>query len=87
MGPPSSPNVNRLMIALVDDLPRSSWGGRLPNVNTGDVFWAPARNAVSLVAAGLAEYAPGGTVAPPPEPPYTAHGTAGFAKGASNASP
>lgn len=81
------PYVNRLMIALVDDLAVSSWGGRLPSVNTGDAFWAPARNAVSLVAAGQAEYAPDGTPAPPPEPPHTVHGTAGFGKGASNSSP
>jgi hypothetical protein len=75
------------MIALIDGLNRSAWSGRLPNVNAGEAFWAPARNAVSLVAAGQAEYAPDGTVAPPPEPPHTVHGTAGFGKGASNASP
>jgi hypothetical protein len=80
------PAPNRLMIALVDGLNRSAWSGRLPNVNTGEAFWAPARNAVSLVAAGQAEYAPDGTVAPPPEPPNTVHGTPGFAAGTSNSS-
>lgn len=79
------PYVQRLMIALTD-LSRSSWAGRLPNVHDGDPFWASASDAVSLVAAGQAEYAPDGTVAPPPEPAYTAHGTPGFAAGTSNSS-
>jgi len=83
MGTPLPPGVNRLMIALTD-LSRSSWSGRLPDVHDGDPFWASARDAVSLVAAGQAEYAPDGTVAPPPEPPHTVHGTAGFGAGTSN---
>lgn len=86
MGFPLAPGPNRLMIALTD-LSRSSWAGRLPNANTGDAFWASARDAVSLVAAGQAEYAPDGTVAPPPEPAHTVHGTPGFGAGTSNSSP
>jgi hypothetical protein len=74
------------MIALTD-LSRSSWAGRLPNVHLNDPFWASARDAVSLVAAGQAEYAPDGTVAPPPEPAHTVHGTPGFGAGTSNSSP
>ena len=87
MGSPLPPGTQRLMIALVDGLNRSAWSGRLPNVNTGEAFWAPARNAVSLVAAGQAEYAPADTVAPPPEPPHTVHGTPGVGAGTSNSSP
>lgn len=75
------------MIALIDGLNVSAWSGRLPNVNAGEAFWAPARNAVSLVAAGQAEYAPDGTIAPPPEPPHTVHGTPGVGAGTSNSSP
>jgi hypothetical protein len=73
------------MIALTD-LSQASWSGRLPNVTTGEAFWASIRDAPSLVASGLAEYAPPDTVAPPPEPRYTVHGTAGFAAGTSNSS-
>ena len=86
MGSPLPPGARRLMIALVDGLNVSSWSGRLPDVRIGDAFWAPARNAVSLVAAGQAEYAPDGTIAPPPEPAFTVHGTPGFAAGTSNSS-
>ena len=85
MGSPLPPAANRLMIALTD-LSQSTWAGRLPNVSTGDPFWASARDAVSLVAAGQAEYAPPGTVAPPAEPRFTAHGSPGFAAGTSNSS-
>lgn len=85
MGSPLPPNVPRLMIALTD-LSQSSWAGRLPNVGANEAFWASARDAVSLVAAGQAEYAPPDTVAPPPEPAWTVHGSPGFAAGTSNSS-
>lgn len=75
------------MIALTDGLTRSSMSGRQPNVRTGEAFWATPRDAVWLVASGDAEYAPDGTVAPPPEPPHTAHGTPGVGAGTSNSSP
>lgn len=87
MGSPIPPAPNRLMIALTDDLTRSSWAGRMPDVHTGDAFWASARDAVWLVADGFAEYAPDGTIAPPPEPAHTVHGTPGFGAGTSNSSP
>src|ERR1035441_5583446 len=50
----------------------SSWAGRLPNVADGEAFWASSRDVTGLVAAGLAELAPPGTVAPPVEPAWTA---------------
>lgn len=74
------------MIALTE-LAQATWAGRLPDVGVNEPFWASARDAVSLVAAGYAEYAPPGTVAPPAEPAHTAHGTAGFGAGTSNSSP
>jgi hypothetical protein len=86
MGFPLPPNVPVLMVAL-QPLTRGSWGGRLPNVTPGEPFWASARDAPKLVAAGQAKYAPEGTIAPPPEPPHTVHGSAGFGAGTSNSSP
>jgi hypothetical protein len=86
VGFPVAPNVPRLMVSL-QPLTQAAWSGRLPNIGVNEPFWASARDAVSLVAAGLAEYAPDGTVAPPPEPAHTAHGTAGFGAGTSNSSP
>jgi hypothetical protein len=62
----------------------SSWAGRLPNVADGEAFWASSRDVTGLVAAGLAELAPPGTVAPPVEPAWTANGSPGFAAGTSN---
>jgi hypothetical protein len=80
------PLPQRLMIAL-QPLSRSLLAGRLPNVGVNEPFWASARDSVWLVADGFAEYAPDGTVAPPPEPAWTAHGTPGFGAGTSNSSP
>lgn len=71
------------MIALAG-LSQSSWAGRLPNISDGAAFWASSRDVPSLVAAGLAEIAPNGTVAPPVEPAWTAHGSPGFGAGTSN---
>ena len=74
------------MVALAD-LSQSSWAGRLPNVAVNEAFWASSRDVPGLVAAGLAELAPEGTVAPPVEPAWTAHGTPGFGAGTSNSTP
>jgi len=85
MGFPLPPLPPRLMIALVP-LSQAAWSGRLPDIGANEAFWATSRDAVSLVAAGYAEYAPDGTVAPPPEPAWTVHGSPGFAAGTSNSS-
>lgn len=85
MGFAVGPYVPTLMIALAE-LSQSAWSGRLPNVSTGEAFWASSRDVPSLVSAGLAELAPEGTVAPPPEPRYTAWGSPGFGAGTSNCS-
>lgn len=85
MGFPLPPNTPVLMVAL-SELSQASWSGRLPNVTAGDPFWASSRDVPSLIAAGLAEVAPEGTTAPPPEPAYTAHGSPGFGAGTSNSS-
>lgn len=85
MGFPLQPNVPVLMVALTD-LYQATWSGRLPNVSNGEAFWASVYEAPSLAASGLAKYAPDGTVAPPPEPEYTAHGSPGFGAGTSNCS-
>jgi hypothetical protein len=86
MGSLVPPNLPQLMIAL-QPLSRASWAGQLPPVTIGAAFWAEARIVASLVANGQAEYAPPGTVAPPPEPAWTAHGSPGFGAGTSNSSP
>lgn len=87
MGFPLPPNQPQLMIALQVPLTQACWGGRLPNVTAvGEAFWASLRDAPALVAAGQAEYAPPGTVAPPPEPRWMAHGSAGAGAGTSNSS-
>jgi hypothetical protein len=85
MGSPLPPNIPVLLVAL-QPLVQSAWSGRLKNVSIGEAFWASSREAPGLVADGQAEYAPPDTVAPPPEPRYTVHGTAGFADGTSNSS-
>lgn len=79
------PNVPVLMVALTE-LSQASWAGRLPNVTTGEAFWASPIDAPGLIAAGYAEIAPEGTVAPPPEPRWTVHGSPGFGAGTSNSS-
>jgi hypothetical protein len=86
MGFPLPPNVPVLLVAL-QPLTQSAWSGRLANVAVGQPFWASSREAPGLVAAEQAEYAPDGTVAPPPEPAHTVHGTTGFGAGAANSSP
>jgi hypothetical protein len=86
MGFPLPPNRPVLLVAL-QPLTQSAWSGRLPDVGAGEAFWASSREAPGLVADGQAEYAPEGTAAPPPEPPHTVHGTAGFGAGTSNCSP
>jgi hypothetical protein len=85
MGYAVGPWVPVLLVAL-KPLGQQSWAGKLPDIAIGEPFWASSRDAPSLIAAGLAENAPPGTVAPPVEPRYTANGTAGFAAGTSNSS-
>ena len=85
VGFPVGPWTPTLMIAEAE-LYQASWAGRLPNVGPGQAFWASSRDAPGLVAAGLASIAPPGTVAPPVEPRWTAHGSAGFGAGTSNSS-
>jgi hypothetical protein len=86
MGFPLPPNVPQLMVAL-QPLTQASWAGRLADVSIGEPFWAEARIVASLIAAGQAEIAPPGTVAPPAEPARTVHGSPGFGAGTSNCSP
>ncbi len=74
-----------LMMSL-QPLSQSAWSGKLPDIGVNEAFWASSRDVPSLIAAGLAEIAPNGTVAPPVEPAYTAHGSPGFAAGTSNSS-
>jgi hypothetical protein len=85
-GFPLQPPTRVLLVAL-QPLTRWTWAGRTPNVATGDPFWSDSREAPGLIAAGQAEIAPPDTVAPPPEPPHTAHGIPGFGAGTSNSSP
>lgn len=76
-----------LMTAL-QILSRSAWSGRLPNVTPGESFWADPKQVPNLISAGLARlWQAGDPPAPPPEPPYTAHGSAGFGAGTTNSSP
>lgn len=83
MGTPVQPNVPVLMIAL-QPLSQGAWSERLPDVAEGAPFWASSSQAPGLAAAGLAEYAPDGTPAPPAEPAWTARGVPGFGAGTSN---
>ncbi|HEY2086722.1 MAG TPA: hypothetical protein VGH54_11960 [Mycobacterium sp.] len=88
MGFPVGPFTQVLMVSLSEQpLSVSSWGGRIANVTLGEPFWASSRDVPGLLAAGQAELAPEGTTAPPPEPPHTVHGSAGFGAGTSNSSP
>jgi DNA-binding MarR family transcriptional regulator len=86
MGFPLDPPAQVLLVAL-QPVSRWTWGGRTPNVGTGEAFWSNSREAPGLIAAGQAVLAPEGTVAPPAEPPHTVHGSPGFGAGTSNSSP
>jgi hypothetical protein len=79
------PQPNVLMIAL-RPLVRWSQAGPQPPVDTGDVFWASAKQAPSLATGNLAVYAPEGTPEPPAEEPLTVNMVPGLAAGVSNAS-
>ncbi len=83
-GFPVGPWTNVLMVATTTELGQESWAGKLPNVAPGEAFWATSRDVPGLLAAGLAELAPEGTVAPPAEPAWTAWGSPGFGAGTSN---
>lgn len=82
------PPVTPVLLVSLSAAPlyQSTPAGRLPNVSEGQAFWASSLDAPGLVAAGLAEIAPEGTIAPPVEPAWTANGVAGFAAGSSNSS-
>jgi hypothetical protein len=86
MGFPLVPVPTPVLLVALPPGPlfQAAWSGRLPNVNAGEAFWASSLDAPDLVAAGLAELAPPDTVAPPVEPKWCAHGTAGFGAGTSN---
>jgi len=86
MGMPVGPWVPVLMIAL-QPLSQQSWAGQLAPIAANQPFWASSRDVPGLIANGQAELAPEGTVAPPVEPPHTAHGSPGFGAGTSNCSP
>lgn len=85
MGFPVGPWIPVLMVSL-KPLSQSSWAGQLTPIAANQVFWAMTRDAPGLVANGQAVYAPPGTIAPSPEPRYTAHGSPGFGAGTSNCS-
>jgi hypothetical protein len=85
VGFPVGPYQDVLMVSL-KEVPQNAWGGALPPVPPDHAFWASSLDAPALVAAGQAEYAPPGTVAPPPEPRWTVRGQPGFAAGTSNSS-
>ena len=85
MGMPVGPWLPVLLVSVVP-LSQQSWAGQLQPVAANEPFWASSRDVPGLIAAGQAIYAPSGTIAPPVEPPYTAHGTPGFAAGTSNSS-
>ena len=75
------------MVALTT-LFQAAWSGRLPNVTSGQPFWAKYEDSTGLVAAGYARaWQSGDPPMPPPEPPNTAHGIAGVGAGARNSSP
>jgi hypothetical protein len=75
------------MTALTE-LQQTAWSGRLPDVAPGQPFWCKQSDVTPLINAGYArEWTEGDPAAPPPEPPYTAHGIPGIAAGTSNASP
>jgi hypothetical protein len=86
MGFALTPEPPVLLIAL-KPMVQASWAGQLPPPVVGEPFWAEARSVPYLIAGGYAEVAPPDTVAPPPEPPNTVHGSPGFGAGTSNSSP
>ena len=90
MGFPVGPYTQVLMISLSDDPPLAQWGWSgmiVKSIPVGQAFWASSRDVPGLLAAEQAEIAPEGTIAPPPEPAHTVHGSPGFGAGTSNSSP
>jgi hypothetical protein len=87
---PDTPQViagsRTLMIAAVP-LGMQGLSGPLPGVPAGAAFWYRPDRAGDLVSGSQAHYALAGTALPRAEPPFTTHGTLGFARGSSNASP
>lgn len=82
----STPSTPVLMTALTP-LQQTTWAGRLHNVASGQPFWCKQIDVAPLLAAGYARaWQAGDPPAPPWEPPYTAHGIPGIAKGTTNAS-
>lgn len=75
------------MIAL-QVLFRSTWAGKLPDVQPGDPFWARYADSQGLIDGLLARlWTAGDPAMPPPEPDHTVRGVAGLAAGTSNNSP
>lgn len=76
-----------LMTALTR-LQQTAWSGRLPDVAAGVPFWCKQSDVQPLITAGYARYwQAGDPPAPPAEPNWTAHGSAGVAAGTTNTSP
>jgi hypothetical protein len=87
MGFPMVPVTHPVLMTALAPLYQALWSGRLPDVAAGQAFWASTLDSPGLIAGGLARlWQAGDPPAPPPEPPWTAHGTAGFGKGTSNCS-
>jgi len=81
---PSSP----VLMAAIEELYASTWAGRIANIAPGASFWARYADSAGLIEGGFARlWQAGDPAAPPPEPPNTVRGVAGFSAGATNGSP
>ena len=72
-----APGISQTLMIASRVLQQQSQGGLLPPVAAGQPFWADGADVPNLIASGEAAIAPGGTIAPPPEPPFTANGIPG----------
>jgi hypothetical protein len=84
---PSGYGYSRVLMIAQRLLYRRSTAAPLPNIQTGQAFWADATDHASLLAAGDAIDAPANySPVPPMEPPYTVNGVPGLGVGAANSS-
>lgn len=87
MGFPIVPPPKPVLMTALQPLYQATQSGRLPDVAPGRPFWASSLDSPGLITGGWARlWQAGDPPAPPPEPPWTAHGVAGFGSGTSNCS-
>ena len=87
MTTPFTRGLSRVLMIATVKLFQQSNAGPAGIIAPGQVFWADGVDSPGLVAGNLATIAPGGTPAPPPEPPFTVNAVPGLGAATANSSP